>query len=604
MDNIFPTPTAVPWPEGGEHGLIGTEGGQVSYHLYGKDTPGIPMIFLHGGPGGTCCYAHAQIPLAKERPLVFYNQLGSPGSPFSPEITTAEEAKKYCTVEHYVNEVQTVIDHFGFDRFFLVGSSWGTMLAVEYAAAKQPKGLMGLVLSGPFLCVDTWIQDAQRLIRSLPNGDGLWEEITALEKSKDFGPRYQEINKLYSRAFNNRHPESLVGTPTPEKTENPEKLSVYNYMWGPSEFSCTGTLRGRDSRPLLKAISAPILYVSGQYDSGSPLAAFEYAALTPHGEVCVLPGCAHNSSRERTEEFNTVLTSFANRHSRKTAVRKAFVPNMFDDVCSLLKSLDLERHGNWNWARWEWMFYHPQMDCRQIEKMAVWYWDGQPVGLALYDQYPGEGFCAAAPGFAHLREEILEYAETHLSDENGFRLAVSDTDSETRDSLTARGFSPSEQTENLMVLDLQDTDLTAPLAEGFTLSPVDPEDAVKYHKMLWHGFDHPGEAPIDEETMHKQKRMLTAPHRNSALHIAAVEETGEYAACCGLWFDPETDYAYVEPVCTVPRHRGKGIAKASLFRALQNARELGAKRAFVISDMEFYQKLGFRQFSHFTFYIR
>lgn len=601
-----PAPEFVPWPEGGESGLINVEGGQVSYHLYGKGKPGTPIVFLHGGPGGRCSCFWRQIPLAQDRPLVFYNQLGSGESPFSPEITTAEEAKKYLTIEHYVNEVQTVVDHFGFTEFFILGSSWGTMLAVEYAAAKKPAGLKGLILAGPFLSVDTWIGDAERLIRTLPDGDAVWDEVVECERTGDYGARYQEINRIYSRAFNGRHPEALNGTPSCAAPQNPENLSAYNYMWGPSEFSCTGTLRGHDSTPLLKEIPVPILYISSQYDSGSPLAAFYYQSKTPHGEVLVLPGCAHDSSRERWPIFNQAVTEFAERNSRKPAVRRTYAPALFHDGCDVLKNLYRQTgtHINWNWARWEWNCFHPEFDQSQLNKMAVWYWDGNPVALAGYDLYPGEGIFAWLPGFAHIRQEVLDYAVEKLSDENGFSMAVSDRDTETAAFLKANGFSPADQSENILMLDLETAELPESDILGFTLKPLDITDTLHHHKMLWEGFDHEGELPTDEDTMKRQARLLTAPHLDPRLHITAADENGDYAAYCGLWLAPGTDYVYVEPVCTVPKHRGKGLAKAVLFEALRKARALGAKKAYVISDMEFYKKLGFVQYEHYTFYSK
>ncbi|MBO4286126.1 MAG: GNAT family N-acetyltransferase, partial [Bacilli bacterium] len=56
------------------------------------------------------------------------------------------------------------------------------------------------------------------------------------------------------------------------------------------------------------------------------------------------------------------------------------------------------------------------------------------------------------------------------------------------------------------------------------------------------------------------------------------------------------------PVCVIPEYRGKGVAKAMIYEALNRARFLGAKKAYVISDMEFYEKLGFKKEKHYTFY--
>ena len=90
-------------------------------------------------------------------------------------------------------------------------------------------------------------------------------------------------------------------------------------------------------------------------------------------------------------------------------------------------------------------------------------------------------------------------------------------------------------------------------------------------------------------------------HFNPALSVAAKADDGEYVSYCCLWYSDRTDYAYVEPVCTVPAYRGKGIAKAVIDEALNRARTLGAKKAYVLSDMLFYEKLGFCKDRLFTF---
>ena len=84
--------------------------------------------------------------------------------------------------------------------------------------------------------------------------------------------------------------------------------------------------------------------------------------------------------------------------------------------------------------------------------------------------------------------------------------------------------------------------------------------------------------------------------------LAAADAAGEAASYCCLWVYPGADYAYVEPVCTVPAWRGRGAAKALLCQALRRAREKGAKRAYVISDQDFYLALGFARDRHYTFH--
>ena len=107
---------------------------------------------------------------------------------------------------------------------------------------------------------------------------------------------------------------------------------------------------------------------------------------------------------------------------------------------------------------------------------------------------------------------------------------------------------------------------------------------------------------MDEKTLEKQRCMMSAPHLNSQLHIVAENKDSEYVAYCGLWYDEKTDYVYVEPVCTIPNYRGRGLAKAVLMRAIKKSYEKGARKAYVISELDFYKSIGFRQHSHYTFY--
>lgn len=74
------------------------------------------------------------------------------------------------------------------------------------------------------------------------------------------------------------------------------------------------------------------------------------------------------------------------------------------------------------------------------------------------------------------------------------------------------------------------------------------------------------------------------------IKVFAVTDSG-YAAHCGVWYD-SGDTAYIEPVATVPEHRRKGLGRAVVYEAARRAKERGAKRAIVLSDNEFYFRIG------------
>ncbi|MBR6038953.1 MAG: GNAT family N-acetyltransferase [Clostridia bacterium] len=274
----------------------------------------------------------------------------------------------------------------------------------------------------------------------------------------------------------------------------------------------------------------------------------------------------------------------------------------YEAVCDFLIALNRSdrTHINWNWARFEWMYEHPEFDKSAMDAIGLWLDGGKVVGAAIYDMYFGEAFCGVLPEYASLYPEVLRYAYDTLRDNTGIAIAICDTNTAEIEAAKRAGFAPIDQTEMIMKIDLS-TARDAALPEGFTLHEPHPvEDAEKMQWLFWQGFDH-GE---DRAEFEREESVMprVRKHMRRELGIAAVDETGEYAAFCCLWYSEKTDYAYVEPVCTIPRHRGKGLAKALLCEAMHRARVLGAKTAYVISDMPFYEKLGFRKAYHYTFY--
>ncbi len=282
-----------------------------------------------------------------------------------------------------------------------------------------------------------------------------------------------------------------------------------------------------------------------------------------------------------------------------------FNDSCYEEVRRFLIELSNEdrTHINWNWARWEWMYFHPDFHISISEKIGLWYSGDKIVGTAIFDHYLGEGFFAVKKGFEELKKEIICYMIENFSDENGLGIAVNDNDNKTVELMLSCGFSPCEQSENILELKLDEADFSFNVCDNIKFCCLDiKNDLYKHHKLLWKGFDHEGEPPVDEETLKKQSRMLSAHNLNTGLHITAENEKLEYVAYCGLWFDNKTDYVYVEPVCTIPEYRNKGYAKAVLSEALNRGYNMGTKSAYVISDSEFYKRIGFRQHSHYTFY--
>ena len=89
-----------------------------------------------------------------------------------------------------------------------------------------------------------------------------------------------------------------------------------------------------------------------------------------------------------------------------------FCDSDYEAVCDFLIALNRadKTHINWNWARFEWMYEHPEFDKSARDAIGLWLDGGRVVGAAIYDMYFGEAFCGVLPEYAALLPEVLRYA--------------------------------------------------------------------------------------------------------------------------------------------------------------------------------------------------
>ena len=306
----------------------------------------------------------------------------------------------------------------------------------------------------------------------------------------------------------------------------------------------------------------------------------------------------HWDGTERVSEFDSAVEVRYINHP-KVHFRSYSHP-YYQQVCDFLIALNHEKkHINWNWARWEWMYAHPYCDREKLHTIGLWLDGDCVVGTAIYDLFHGEAFCGVLDAYSELLPEILEYAWNNLKDENGLGIAVRDDDIPMQDLLRRLGYEQAEQTEPILCRDLREP-LDYEFPSGFSIREISfPEDNLAYQTVIWKGFDHEGDQAELEKMLANK---VLPPNRRPELCLAVVDQNGEFAAHCTCWHDARTDYAYVEPVCTIPTYRGRGLGKAVVLEALRRCKTLGAKQAFVISDQVFYKKLGFEKYAQYLFY--
>jgi proline iminopeptidase len=285
-----------------QEGFIEVTGGKVWYKIIGRDKPGIPLLVLHGGPGVPHNYLIPLEALADERPVIFYDQLGC-GNSSKPNDTSLWNTARF------VEELKMVRSTLKLNEVHLLGQSWGTMLAVEYLLRENPAGIKSLILSAPYLSTPRWVQDQQDWIKQLPQN--IQDTLQKYEKLQDYTSQaYQDAMMV----FYNKHVCRM--DPWPDcLLQSMEKMGVevYNHMWGPSEFTMTGTLMHADLTPQLPQLGVRTLLTCGEYDEATPATTQFYQSLIIGSAIHVFQGASHSHHLESETDYIQVIRNFINK---------------------------------------------------------------------------------------------------------------------------------------------------------------------------------------------------------------------------------------------------------------------------------------------------
>ena len=271
--------------------------GRTWYTKRGAKRKGTPLIVLHGGPGSGHDSLTPYLALSSERPVFLYDQMGCGKSGDTP--------KNRWTVAAFVAELDHLVKAWGLSRFHLLGMSWGGTLALEYCLRRRSSRLRSLVLQSPMVSAADWQKDADRLVKSLPGGTrkvirycheiGATDSAVYQQAMFEFYARHVLRNKT---ALRRRSPRTRGGE------------AIYQYMWGPSEFQVTGTLRNYDRTDALPQVRVPTLFVCGEYDESTPKTLRRYVAEMADAHLAVIPNASHVITQEKPAAVNRVVARF------------------------------------------------------------------------------------------------------------------------------------------------------------------------------------------------------------------------------------------------------------------------------------------------------
>ncbi|MBP6432118.1 MAG: proline iminopeptidase-family hydrolase [Ferruginibacter sp.] len=268
------------------------------------NNPKIKVLLLHGGPGGTHEFFECFESFFPKEGIEFY-EYDQLGSYFSDKPTDSS----LWVTERFVEEVEQVRKALGMnkDNFYLLGHSWGGILATEYAL-KYQDNLKGLVISNMMASCPKYGQYANEVLaKQMP--PKVLDTIEQIEAKNDFAnPKYMELLMPY---FYNEHLCRLKEWPEALNRAFPHiNQQIYVMMQGPSEFRVRGRLEKWDRSADLPKLKIPTLTIGGKYDTMDPEYMKWMATQVQKGDSLICPNGSHCSMWDDQQNYFNGLIKF------------------------------------------------------------------------------------------------------------------------------------------------------------------------------------------------------------------------------------------------------------------------------------------------------
>lgn len=261
------------------------------------------VLLLHGGPAFTHEYMECFESFFPKANIEFYeyDQLGS-------YYSDQPDNDSLWVLDRFVEEVEQVRKTLGLnkDNFFLLGNSWGGILAMEYAV-KYQENLKGLIICNMTSSFDKYVVYNTKLRNQLR--PSLLDSLKYYEDKKDFqNPVYLD---MVFKEYYNRHILRMTEWPEPVmRSFKHANQHVYEFMQGPSEFVPGGNLEGWTITNRLQNIHVPTLSVGAKYDTMNPEDMKEISELVQNGRYLYCPNGSHLAMWDDQEVFMNGVIKF------------------------------------------------------------------------------------------------------------------------------------------------------------------------------------------------------------------------------------------------------------------------------------------------------
>lgn len=272
--------------------IIPIETSKGKFNIWTKrigNNPKIKVLLLNGGPGATHEYFECLENFFPPEGIEFfyYDQLGC-GYSDNPKDNALWDLPRF------VEEVEQVRKSLNLnkDNFYLLGHSWGGILAMEYAL-KYQDNLKGLIISNMMSSAPDYGKYADDVLAKQMNPKVL-DTIKNIEAKGDFSnPKYMELlmPNFYAahicRIPLDKWPEPL------KRSFGKINQSLYVTMQGPSEFGVAGKLEKWDRKADLSKLSVPTLTIGAKFDTMDPAHMKWMSSQLQNGSYLYCPNGSH-----------------------------------------------------------------------------------------------------------------------------------------------------------------------------------------------------------------------------------------------------------------------------------------------------------------------
>lgn len=303
----------------------------------------VPLLLLHGGPGGTNHrFKPLIVSLARKRTVICFDQLNSGRS--------ARAVLGNICVQDFVDQLDAVRSELRLDRMDLLGHSWGGMLALEYLRDCR-NTVRSLVLSSTPADMELWTDETARLRADLPHHLGrlledrepndarpteapvvrgrirtrLLAELLRIGWFAATRPATQRISSVWAQRGLFRDPTTAVAELAYLRAHGcvmdwppiclfegtvARNKALYEHLWGPDETNGTGPLRYwsmPDSEPLQHI---PTLLLRGEFDETTVAHHLAMISRCPNALAAEIPGAAHVAMIEQPQRYAGLVEAF------------------------------------------------------------------------------------------------------------------------------------------------------------------------------------------------------------------------------------------------------------------------------------------------------